>query len=94
VLSERLASDASNSERYVVSLEGIAGVRYRFRLRAPEEATARALAARASVGATASLAPSVAGSIERTVEIMFSAAGANPDGYTSATVTFGRAAPP
>jgi hypothetical protein len=93
VLSERLVSDGSTGERYVVSLEGLTGARYRFRLRAPEEAS-RALAARASVGATVTLAPSVAGSTERTVEITFPTAGANPDGYTSAMVTFGRAAPP
>ncbi len=60
VLSERLGADG----RYVVSLEGIAGRSYPFRLRTP-------------------------GGVNRLETISFPSTGANADGYTAVTVSFG-----
>lgn len=60
VLSERLGPDG----RYVVSLEGIAGRSYSFRLR-------------------------TSGSADRLETITFPTNGANADGYTAVTVSFG-----
>ena len=93
VVRERLGGADSSDDRYVVALEGLSGQRYAFKVRAPDDATARALAASASAGATVALASTTTGG-ERILEVTFPTAGANPDGYTMATVTFTRAARP
>jgi len=66
-----------------VSLEGLAGRTYEFRVRGPSER----IAAETSAGAGAAFAPSAAG-VSRLVRIAFPAAGANADGFTAATVVF------
>jgi hypothetical protein len=60
ILSERLVEGG----RYAVSMEGIAGRSYVFRLRAP-------------------------GAADRAVTVTFPPTGANTDGYTALTLTFG-----
>ncbi|OYV66707.1 MAG: hypothetical protein B7Z72_10870 [Gemmatimonadetes bacterium 21-71-4] len=82
VLSERLAGAGAN---YVVSLEGLAGRTYGFRVMAPGVTAARTLAASASAGATVTTA-GVAGA-GRMIEVTFPIAGADADGYTAAVVT-------
>jgi hypothetical protein len=81
VLSERLGNDG----RYVVSLEGMAGRSYQFRVRTPDAAAARGLVADVTSGAKAVVSETNAG---RIVTIVFPSAGANSDGYTAATVSF------
>ena len=94
VLSERLAAEATDGGRYVVSLEGLARESYVFRVRTPDEGSARSLAVRASDGSRATIAAMPASGAERSVEITFPAAGANADGYTTATLTFDRVSRP
>jgi hypothetical protein len=91
VLSERLGADG----RFVVSLEGIAGRSYPFRVRTPDAATAVALAAVVSNGGRVELshAPSAGASADRVATIAFPSQGANGDGYTAVTVTLGRRPP-
>lgn len=83
VLSERLGTDG----RYVVTLEGIAGQSYHFRVRAPDAATGAALAMIISGNGSAVLAPGRG--VERTMTVTFPVTDANGDGYTAATVSFG-----
>ena len=94
MLSERLGRAASGAERYVVALEGLAGQRYSFRVRAPDESTAVALTVESSDGAQAAIAPLRATGRERTVAVTFPTTGANADGYSTAALTFERAARP
>jgi hypothetical protein len=94
VLSERIGRTASGAERYVVALEGRAGQRYAFRVRAPDESTAAALAVESGDGAKATIAPMRAPGTERVLEVTFPATGANADGYSTATLTFERASRP
>ena len=82
VLSERLSDAGAN---YVVSLEGLAGRTYAFRVMAPGVTAARTLAASASTGATVTAAGGAGA--ERVVEVTFPMAGADADGYTAAVVT-------
>ena len=82
VISERL--DAGN---YVVSLEGIAGRSYVFRMRTPDVSAARALTAGVTSGGRVEMSAATAGSVERVVTITFPVAGANADGYTTVVVT-------
>ena len=90
VLNERLVG----SDDYVVSLEGLAGQRYVFSVRAPDEPAARSLRAGASGGGSSTLAPPANGARERTVDVRFPSVGPNADGYTTMTVTFSRGARP
>ncbi|HEX5073966.1 MAG TPA: GH116 family glycosyl hydrolase [Gemmatimonadaceae bacterium] len=87
VLSERLGASGSPGDRYVVALEGLSGQRYAFEVRAPDEASAGALGATASTGASVRLGSKEPGTI-RTVEVIFPSTGANADGYTKTTLTF------
>ena len=88
VLSERL-SDASGSARYVVSLEGLAGVSYTFRVRAPDSTAASRLVATITAGGSAAVATGAGDRTQRWVMVTFPSSGANADGYTAATVSFG-----
>lgn len=94
VSSERLGRAPSGAERYVVAIEGLRGQRYSFRVRAPDESTALALAVESSDGTTAAIAPMRATGTERTVDVTFPSTGANADGYSTATLTFERAPRP
>jgi hypothetical protein len=94
VLSERLTAETTDAGRYVVSLEGLARQRYVFRVRTPDEGSARSLAVRTSDGSRATIAATAASGAERSVEITFPATGANADGYTTATLTFDRMSRP
>ena len=85
VLSERLGGDG----RYAVSLEGIAGRTYSFRVRAPDIGTSRALTTDVTAGGAAALSAVLPDSSERVVTITFPTSGANADGYTAITVRFG-----
>jgi hypothetical protein len=89
VLSERLAADG----RYIVSLEGIAGRQYSFRVRTPDAAAARALATEVTGGGAVEMSDVVSGASERRVAVTFPEKGANSDGYTAVTVSFGRQVP-
>ncbi len=90
ILSERLEaprrSAAPGGAWYVVSLEGLAGHTYAFRIGTPNPMAARELVAEVGGGAAIRARPWTAGA-ERTVDVTFPAAGANADGYTAATVT-------
>ena len=92
ILSERLESPRRGtpqaSARYLVSLEGLAGQTYAFRLGAPSSLAARDLVAETTVGGSVRLEPGNAGTV-RMVHVTFPATGANADGYTATTVTFG-----
>jgi hypothetical protein len=83
ILSERLIEGAG----YEVVLEGRAGRRYDFRIRAPSPAAARSLRAAAGAGGSAALAADL-GQGERGVLIRFPATGGNSDDYTGLTVVF------
>jgi hypothetical protein len=84
VLSERFGADG----RYVVSLEGLAGRTYAFRVRTPDATVARTLRADASTGSV--VVPADGGaSTDRTATITFASTGANADGYVATTVSFG-----
>jgi glycogen debranching enzyme len=89
VLSERLAVDG----RYIVSLEGIAGRQYSFRVRTPDAAAARALTTEVTGGGAVEMSDVVSGTSERRVAVTFPEKGANSDGYTPVTVSFGRQVP-
>ena len=91
VLSERLATTAGAG--YAVQLEGLAGRAYTFRIGAPSAEIARRLTAHVSAGATATLDLRQANGTSRLVTIIFPVAGANADGYSSATVTFSSEVP-
>jgi hypothetical protein len=93
VLSERVGG-APGRDRYTVSLEGIAGQHYAFRVRAPDEATARTLTVQVGGGATAVLTPATPSGRERTVEVTFPRTGGNADGYTAATLVLERSIRP
>jgi len=80
-------------DQYRVALEGLSGERYTFEVRAPDEATTRALDATVSTGGSVRLLPAT-GQAHRTVEVTFPASGGDADGYTTATVTFTRFAKP
>jgi glycogen debranching enzyme len=80
ILSERLDSN----QRYVVSLEGIAGRSYSFRVRSPSGS----LSAEGGAGAKVSILPAGA-KLDRVIEITFPTDGANADGYVTTTVTLG-----
>ncbi len=82
VIDERI--DAAG--RYAVSLEGRAGRSYVFRLRAPDQAAARAVAVDSGGGASAALAEVRPGASERLVTVTFSSSGANEDGYVAGTI--------
>jgi len=84
LLSERLGVDG----RYVVALEGIAGRSYDFLLRAPDAATGAALDMVMTGGGSANLAPGRG--VERLMTVTFPLTDPNADGYTPATVSFGR----
>jgi hypothetical protein len=88
MLSERLGPAPTGDDRYVLSLEGIAGHTYAFRLLAPDAATAANLVAAASEGASAAVQPAAGPGTEREVRITFPAGGGSADGYSAATVTF------
>ena len=62
VITPRILSERLTAEGYTVSLEGIAGRSYVFRVKSP------------------------AG--ERSETVAFPATGANPDGYSTRTVTY------
>ena len=87
VLSERLGT-GTDRERYVVTLEGLAGQRYTFRVWAPDEATARGMSVIAGPNARATFAPVAPAGRQRTVEVIFPATGGNADGYVAATLSF------
>ena len=91
VLSERLATTAGAG--YAVQLEGLAGRAYTFRIGAPSAEIARRLTANVSAGATATLDLRQANGTSRLVTIIFPVAGANADGYSSATATFSSGVP-
>jgi len=81
IISERLAGG-----RYVVSLEGLAGRTYRFRVAGP------AAGFTASAGAGGSIAIRAASpGAPREVDITFPRSAANSDGYTALIATFGAA---
>jgi glycogen debranching enzyme len=80
VLSERLDQDG----RYVVSLEGIAGRSYRFRLRGPGSDLSGGLV-QGVEGGRVEMGP---GGTGRVVTITFPAGEANADGYSVVTVRF------
>jgi hypothetical protein len=86
VLSERLGGSGSAGGRYVVTLEGLSGLRYTFGIRAPDEVIATALDATTSAGASVQLGPKMPGTL-RTVEVIFPSTGANADGYARTTLT-------
>jgi hypothetical protein len=80
----RILSERMTGGRYVVSLEGLAGRSYRFRLRAP----AAAVIVTAAATGTATLGAARDPGEPREVDITFPRAGANGDGYTALTVSF------
>ena len=83
VVKERLGQDG----RYLLSLEGIAGRSYDFRVLAPDAASAQALSVEISAGGSVEIGR-VKGS-ERIVAITFPGGGANADGYSAVVATFG-----
>jgi hypothetical protein len=83
VLSERLIEG-----RYTVSLEGIAGQTYAFRILTADATTARQLSIEVPGSAGASLSQYVAGTAERGFTVTFPRAEPNADGYTSMHVRF------
>jgi glycogen debranching enzyme len=85
ILSERLAEGG----RYAVSMEGIAGRSYVFIVRAPSGDTARVFTIAATAGGTAVAAAASPGRVDRAITVTFPATGANADGYTALTVSFG-----
>ncbi len=89
VLKERLAAGPRGappgSERYEVSLEGLAGQTYEFHILAPDASAARNLTAEIGSGASVRSEPWKSGA-GRTLEVTFPHDGANADGYTAATV--------
>jgi glycogen debranching enzyme len=87
VLRERL-DVAVGPASYVVSLEGLAGRSYVFRVRAPDAASAQGLVSQSTHGGTAMIANGSGSGIERLVTVTFPSNGANTDGYTALTVTF------
>ena len=87
VLSERLDSTVAPAP-YVVSLEGLAGRSYTFRVRAPDAAGANDLLAQATPDGSVSIATYVGRGTERNVTVTFATTGANSDGYTALTVSF------
>ena len=89
VLAERL----DEKGRYTVSLEGLAGRTYSFRVRVPDAATGRSLAAETTPGSAAVIVEA-RGADERGVTVTFPATGANADGYTQATISLGSGASP
>ena len=91
VLSERLATGGAR-ERYVVELEGLAGQRYSFRVRAPDEPAAHELSVSVDGNARATLAPPAPTGRDRTVEVIFPSNGGNADGYVATTLTLDRGA--
>ena len=86
VLRERLHANG----RYIVSLEGIAGRAYTFRVLAPDEVSARGLIATVDAPGRATVVRTVPAATERWIEITFPASGANADGYTAMTVSLRR----
>jgi glycogen debranching enzyme len=88
ILSERILGSFGPSQ-YAVSLEGLAGRTYVFRVRGPDNIR-RSLSADVSDGGYATVATNEADTSESLVAISFPVRGANSDGYTAATVTFGR----
>lgn len=97
VLSERLSAiprgAPPGTARYEVSLQGLAGRTYEFRILAPDDASARNLSAEGSAGAVVVPLPWDGGTA-RAVRVTFPADGADADGYTAATVSFsGRGRP-
>ena len=90
VLSERMQGPGNVS--YAVTLQGLAGTSYTFRIVAPVRSAAVRLAANAS-GATVAMSAESGDRRTRNVTITFSADGANADGFTTAIVTFATDSP-
>jgi glycogen debranching enzyme len=89
ILSERLDPGGSTvGAGYTVSLQGLVGRTYSFRIRAPDAATAESLIAETGAGAAATLADRPAGGSERVLEVRCPSTGADADGYTEVTVRF------
>ncbi|HEV8150936.1 MAG TPA: hypothetical protein VGP61_12185, partial [Gemmatimonadales bacterium] len=86
VLSERLDSAANGS--FAVSLEGLAGRSYAFRVQAPDAPTALSLVADTGPGGAVTLGEGGGRRAERVVTITFPASDANEDGYVALRVTF------
>jgi len=90
VLSERLG-DAGT---YVVTIEGLAGRRYRFGIRPPDDSVARSLQVAAGSGAATILGAANTSRMSRMIDVTFPTAGSNADGYTTTTLTFTRGSRP
>ena len=84
---------APDGDRFVVSLEGLAGRTYAFRIEAPSSLAARRLRAESTGGGAVRMGAGNDGSA-RMVDVTFPAGGADADGYTAMTITFeGRGRP-
>jgi len=81
IISEQL--DANG--RYVVTLEGIAGRTYTFRVRAPERS--RALTVAVAEPAITRVMPGPSPTRDRNVAVTFPSSSPDADGYTSVTLT-------
>ncbi|HEX2778966.1 MAG TPA: GH116 family glycosyl hydrolase [Gemmatimonadaceae bacterium] len=80
----RVLSERMDGGRYVLSLEGLAGRSYRFRVRAPVAESS----ATAGAGGSATLGPAAGAGEWRPLTVTFPRAGANADGYTALTISF------